>query len=92
MSNPEFHNGSERAAKGFAHDPTPGRRRPDLASLVDVRREMGKVYRAMKAGKLESQAGTRLTYVLTCIAKLIESSDLQKRIEALEASLSARKQ
>lgn len=87
----EFHGTNSPHPQGFAHDPTPGRRRPNLATLVGVRREMARVYVAMKTGKLPSQDGTRLAYVLTSIAKLIESSDLQQRIEALEATLTARR-
>jgi len=65
-------------------------RRPDLATLADVRREMGKVYRDMKRTAIKSQDGTRLVYVLSAIGKLIESSDLQERLEALERAIAAR--
>jgi hypothetical protein len=62
-------------------------RRDGLASLTDVRREMGQVYRKMRSGKIKSQDGTRLAYVLSMIGRLIESSDLQQRLEALERQL-----
>ncbi len=79
------------------HDVTGGptrvrRRRPDLATLIDVRREMSKVYREMRLKKVECADGTKLTYVLSNIAKLIEAAELVGRIEALEASLGARRQ
>jgi hypothetical protein len=70
--------------------PPPRRRRPDLATLSAVRREMGRVYRDMRAKRIESQHGTRLTYVLTAIGKLIEGSEIQKRVEALEQRLLSR--
>jgi hypothetical protein len=38
----------------------------------------------MRKGKVASQDGTRYTYVLKAIADLIEQSDLEARIEALE--------
>jgi hypothetical protein len=59
-------------------------RRADLATLTDVRRELGRVYRDMRKGKVATQDGTRYTYVLKAIADLIAQSDLEARIEALE--------
>ena len=59
-------------------------RRADLATLTDVRRELGRVYRDMRKGKVASQDGTRYTYVLKAIADLIAQSDLESRLEALE--------
>jgi len=59
-------------------------RRADLATLTDVRRELGRVYRDMRKGKVASQDGTRYTYVLKVIAELIAQSDVEARIEALE--------
>ncbi len=59
-------------------------RRADLATLTDVRRELGRVYRDMRKGTVAAQDGTRYTYVLKAIADLISQSDLEARIEALE--------
>jgi hypothetical protein len=59
-------------------------RRADLATLTDVRRELGRVYRDMRKGAVATQDGTRYTYVLKAIADLISQSDLEARIEALE--------
>lgn len=56
-----------------------------LKSIDDVRVEMASVYRGMKAGKIETSDGTKLVYVLTAIAKAIETHDIEKRIELLEA-------
>lgn len=63
---------------------TPRLRRTDLATLKDVRRELGRVYRDMRKGRLACQDGTRYTYVLKAIADLIAQSDLEARLEALE--------
>ena len=68
--------------------PTP--RRVDLATIDDVRLEMAKVYREMKSGDIPTQDGTRLTYVLSQIGKLIEAHELQGRVDALEDALSKR--
>ncbi len=70
--------------------PYPGRR-PDLATLPDVRREMGRVYREMRSKKLETQDGTRLCFVLGQIGKLIQTTELEARIEAMERALGQRR-
>ena len=70
--------------------PRRGKRRPDLATLTDVRRELGRVYRDMRVGKIKTSDGTRLAYVLSCVGKLIETSELLSRIEVLEATRSGR--
>lgn len=71
--------------------PTPRRRGPVLESLIDVRKEMARVYRHMRHGRIDSQDATRMTYVLSQIAKIIEISDLETRIERLEEAAKARK-
>jgi uncharacterized protein YjhX (UPF0386 family) len=69
--------------------PTPYR--IDLKTLDDVRVEMARVYRDMRTGRIESQDGTRLVYVLAQIGKIIEAGDVEKRVEALETVLKARR-
>ena len=49
-----------------------------------VRREMAAVYREMRAGSIESQDGTRYVYVLAQVGKMIEQSELERRVAALE--------
>lgn len=80
---------NSEAEQKLVLDPSP--RRDRLDSLVDVRREMGRVYRQMRSGKVKPSDGTRLAYVLSMIGKLIESSELQTRLEALEAAMAARR-
>jgi hypothetical protein len=70
--------------------PTPSGRRLDLATIDDVRREMGKVYRDMKGKKIDTQDGTRLVYVLSQIGKLIEMQKIVDRVAALEFALGRR--
>ncbi len=55
-----------------------------LDTLTRVRREMSKLYKEARQKKLETPEATRLVFILKNIAGLIESSDLEKRIEALE--------
>ena len=63
--------------------PTP--LRIDLKTIDDVRVEMARVYRDMRGGKIDTADGTKLAYVLAQIGKLIESGEIEKRLEALEA-------
>ncbi|MFZ1005421.1 MAG: hypothetical protein WAN65_01205 [Candidatus Sulfotelmatobacter sp.] len=64
--------------------PTPHRRKPQLTSMEGVRVEMARVYREMESGKRDSQDGSRLVYVLTQIAKLLELTEIERRIIVLE--------
>ena len=69
--------------------PTPSR--IDLKTIDDVRVEMARVYRDMRGGKIDPQDGTRLAYVLAQIGKLIESGEIEKRLEAVEGVLQSRR-
>jgi len=71
--------------------PTPQRRGPVLETLTDVRREMARVYRQMRHGRIDTQDATRMTYVLSQIAKIIETTQLDARIEAVERALGSRR-
>jgi len=65
--------------------PTKGTRyRAKLDTMQDVKREMAKVYREARSGLVDVQDGTKLTWMLQAVGKVIEGSDLEKRIEALE--------
>jgi hypothetical protein len=55
-----------------------------LDRLEDVRREMAKVYRHVRTGKLPSQEGARLVYMLDRIARAIEGHELERRLSELE--------
>lgn len=60
------------------------RYRAKLDSLQDVKREMAKCYREARSGVLDVQDSTKLVWVLQAVGKVIESSDLEKRVEILE--------
>lgn len=62
----------------------PARYRAKLDTLQDVKREMAKLYRESRSGLLDVQEATKLTWMLQAVGKVIESSDLEKRVEALE--------
>jgi hypothetical protein len=49
-----------------------------------VRVEMARVYREMEDGRRDSQDGGRLVYVLTQIAKVLELTEIERRLIRLE--------
>ena len=71
--------------------PSPRRRGPVLETLTDVRREMARVYRHMRHGRIDTQDATRMTYVLSQIAKIIQTAELEARVVAVERALGSRK-
>lgn len=62
----------------------PIRYRAKLDTLQDIRREMAKVYRETRSGIIDTQDATKLTWCLQALGKVIEGSDIEQRIEALE--------
>ncbi len=70
---------------------TPTPPKIDLRDAQAIRREMAVVYRDMRSGKMETQDGTRLVYVLDMIRKAYETGSLAERMEMLELTLTQRK-
>ena len=58
--------------------------RAKLVSANDIAAELARVYRAMKSGELDPNVGTKLTYVLSTLAKLRMDSEIEERLTALE--------
>jgi len=80
--------GADAKGKRGGGTPSP-ERNVDLATAVDVRREMAKVYRDMRSGTVKSAEGCKFVYVLAAIGKLIESELLEKRLDDMEARFAA---
>lgn len=76
--------------QGYPLDPTP-LPKIDLRDAHAIRREIAAVYRDMRAGRIASQDGTRLTYVLDMMRKAYETAVLQDRIELLENTIAQRR-
>ena len=55
-------------------------RGPELSTLVAVRKEMSKVYRQVRAGKIRSEEGSRLTYMLGQLKTVVEAVELQQHV------------
>lgn len=59
--------------RGEAIDPTPSRRsRATLRTLDDVAAELARLYRRAERGQIPTADASRLTYVLTSLAKVLE--------------------
>jgi hypothetical protein len=56
----------------------------DLARIVDVRREMARIYRGMKGGEIDAGTGAKLVWVLSQIGSMIELEEFERRITKLE--------
>lgn len=61
------------------------RYRCKLETLEDVKREMAKVYRECRSDLIDPVAGTKFVWMLQSVGRVIEGSDLEKRIDALES-------
>ena len=57
-----------------------------LATIEDCRREMARVYRDARQATTDTADASRLVYMLTSIAKMIEIGQLEQRLNALEKS------
>jgi hypothetical protein len=68
---------------GVAQPALPLQRTP-LKRLDDVKRELGRVYRAVKAGTIPSEEGTRRAYILNTLSRVMEAADLERRLAELE--------
>jgi len=67
--------------KGLKVIPTPQLK---LATIDDCRREMARVYRDAKIAITNTADASRLVYILTSIAKMIETGKLEQRLAELE--------
>lgn len=75
-----------RANAGAAPAPPP-RLRLRLSTIDDVKREMGKLYRETRAGKVDTQDASRMSNMLSIMGRLIDGSNLEKRFEEIEQAL-----
>lgn len=64
--------------------PSEKRVRCPLRNVHEVRAQMITVYREARGQKISVETASKLTFILTQIAKILETSDLALRIEKLE--------
>lgn len=72
-----------RATQWEVVDPTPSKKIA-LHNGEAIRREMAKVYRETRGGKIDSSLGSRLMYMLGLLMKAYEMSEIERRLVALE--------
>jgi hypothetical protein len=71
------------------------KRRPKIARLTSVSRcgvEIGKLYRLMRCGELNTSDGMRMVQSLLGLKACLETSEIEARIKALEETITNRNQ
>lgn len=63
----------------------PLRLRTRLSTIGDVKLELARLYRETRAKKVATQDASRMANMLLILGRLIEGSDLEARLDALEA-------
>lgn len=71
---------------GQALDPTPlnAITKIRLNDAETIRMEMARLYKDMRLGRIDTQDGTRLAYVLDMVRKAHETCELQRRVEIID--------
>jgi hypothetical protein len=62
----------------------------ELSSIAQCRREVSRLYRLARRGKIKSDEASRLVYVLDKCASLIERGELEQRVRDLETAAQLR--
>ena len=62
----------------------PRRVRCKLNSIDDVKAKLGRIYREAKGGTRDVADVSKLANILSILGRMIEGSDLERRLEALE--------
>jgi len=55
-----------------------------LNDAETIRMEMARLYKDMRLGRIDTQDGTRLAYVLDMVRKAHETCELQRRVEIID--------
>ena len=58
--------------------------RAKLATSTDVSRELAKLYREARSGRIDVADASRLANMLSILSRILSDSELESRIEALE--------
>lgn len=80
--------GAPPADPGIAAEPSPRRQaspRLKLETAAHCRRELARIYRETRRGELKPETATKLAYLIDLTSRIIERSELEKRVEQLEA-------
>lgn len=68
--------------------PPPAKRKHHvrLNSINDVKNELARLYRQTRAGEVDTTDAAKLTFVLNSLVAMIETADIERRLELLEGS------
>lgn len=79
---------ARRASAGKSPPPpTPKRVRAKLVTINDVTRELGRLYREARGRKIDTADASKLANILATMGRLIEGSELERRLSEIEARL-----
>ena len=72
--------------QGAVLNPTPSNTlsKIRLNDAETIRMEMARLYKDMRLGRIDTQDGTRLAYVLDMVRKAHETCELQRRVEIID--------
>jgi hypothetical protein len=85
VAGPDDEDANGDAVEGGGGIPPAGRpSRLRLDSLTRVRFELTRIYREARDGKRDVSDASKLAHILVAIGRILEGSDLEKRIAALE--------
>ena len=70
----------------------PANRRFRLATVRGCRRELAAVYAEARQNRLDWQSAARAASILAILSRMIEGSELEARLDALERTLAERDQ
>lgn len=61
------------------------KRGPRLHQLKSVKQELGHIYRQAKIGEIDISDASKLANILQILARIIQGTDIEDRLSALEA-------
>ena len=66
--------------------PAPGKQhaRAKLSSATDVSRELAKLHREARSGRIDVADASRLANMLSILSRILSETELERRVEALE--------
>ena len=68
-----------------AATPTPRRYRCRLSTVGNVSAEIAKIYREARSGAIPVDHASKYAHILSIIGRIIETSDLERRVADMEA-------
>lgn len=76
--------GTPASTDSTAVPPAPKEKRVRLKTVGDVSHEMAKLYREARNGRIDVSDASKLANMLSILSRILETTDLEKRIEELE--------